>query len=113
MKEQCYSDDGEYYHSDICSAIYDKEVGDVIYIGETVHPCASEFVPDADWVLGHMGEQAYDNLGECAEDWPDVSKEAEQELEAFLKDWAVRHCKVSFYKVTNEREYVLTAEDVV
>lgn len=112
MREQCYSADGEYYHSDMCSAICDKEAGDVTYIGEAVKPCASEFVPDVDWILEDMSERAYDCIGEAAEDWPDVSQDAKDELEAFLNDWAVRNCQVNFYKVVNEREYVLTAEDV-
>lgn len=113
MTEKCYSSCGERYYSDVQSATYDCEVGAIIYEGDAVEPCASEFAPDADWVLEYMNEQACDNLGECAEDWPDVTKEAKKELDAFLKDWAVRNCPVNFYRVENVRDYVVTEEDLV
>lgn len=111
MNEKCYSADGEQFSLDMQSATYESSVGDTIYVGEASQPCASRYVPDADWVIEYMGEQADDDIGEAAEDWPDVSKEAKQELEAFLKDWAVRNCQVNFYRVKNVQEYVLTEGD--
>lgn len=106
-----YSTDEETFHSDICSAIYDSLPGDTLFYGESVTPCPSAFVPDAGWIIEYMYERAYDNHGEWVEDNLTVSKEAEQELEAFLKDWAVRNVKVSFYSVEKIQSRALTEED--
>lgn len=54
-------------------------------------PHASRFVPDADDIANHMGEQADGEAGESAEDFPDLTKEAREELEALLAAWSAKH----------------------
>ncbi|WP_222833265.1 hypothetical protein [Pseudomonas sp. SC3(2021)] len=47
-------------------------------------------------IIEMLGERAYDDVGEVAEDWPDVSAEARQELDAILGAWVSKHCAATF-----------------
>jgi hypothetical protein len=67
---------------------------------------------NVDDVLEMMGERAYDECGESAENYPDVTKEAREELDALLMAWMEKHAKPTFYRVVNVRPYTLTAEDL-
>lgn len=87
-------------------------VGQKIFQAEAVHPKASRFVPDVCWVLEEMGNSAWDECGEWAEDFPDCSKEAQKLLTNYLKRWADKYCKVTFFNVTNVKPYEITQEDV-
>ncbi len=59
-----------------------------------------------------LGERAYDDVGEFAEDWPDVPDEARQELDELLSAWISKHCTATFYRVRNVIEYQITAEEL-
>lgn len=67
---------------------------------------------DASDIIDMLSERAYDNLGECAEDFPNVSKEAIKELNDFLKDWIRKHDSTPYYIVKNVEEIILTQEDI-
>ena len=86
-------------------------LGMKVYFGESWKPCASDFI-DVDRIIEDMGERAYDNHGEWAEDFPDVDKKAIKLLENYLKKWADKYCDVSFYSVNNVKEHVITEEDL-
>lgn len=111
MADMAYSTNEETFYSDLQSATYDSSPGDLLYYGDAVTPCASDFVPDAEHIVEYMYDRAYDNHGEWVEDNLTVSKDAEAELEAFLKEWAVRNVKVTFYDVRNVKTRLLTEED--
>lgn len=74
-----------------------KEVsaGESFYVGRKNQPCASEFFPDADLIIEHMACQAGDAGGELAEDYPDVSKQQREALDAklsaCLSEW-IKEC---------------------
>jgi hypothetical protein len=115
-EHECWSVDVETFRSESLGDLIDRhsgelEVGQTVYVGQSVRPDPARYV-DADTVIEQMGELAYDDCSESAEDFPDVTKEARQELEDLLKAWATKHCTVTFWQVLNVREYVLTAEDL-
>lgn len=91
----------------------DLEVGRAIYYGTRVNKDAAYFMPDTDHILDQAEESAYDFAGEWADDFGrDVPKEARQELEKFLAEWANKHLRVNFYQLEDVKPYTLTAEDV-
>jgi hypothetical protein len=115
--EQCWSvDECEFNYQtlgDLLDCHDELEAGTVVYVGAPVRNAPSTFIGDADDIIERMGERAYDEHGECAEDFPDdVSKEAKDELTAFLVAWADKHCEARFYGVENIRPYTITAEDL-
>jgi hypothetical protein len=113
--EQCWSEDECDFRYSTLGDLLDCgefEVGSVVYVGTPTRYAASTYIDDADDIIDRMGERAYDEHGEFAEDFPDVTAEAKAELTAFLAAWADKHCDVRFYGVENIRPYTITAEDL-
>lgn len=79
-------------------------------------PSASHFLPDANKLLEVMTEEAEgSDYSEFVEDFPEVSAEALAELSQLLeplKAWADRHCRVSFFSVTQAEPYTVTEADI-
>ena len=77
--------------------------GDPFWICRGEACASSEFVPDVDDILEGMGQRAADDVGDVAEDFAtEVSTEAREELESFLRGWANRHVECSFRRVGSE-----------
>lgn len=114
--EQCWSDNNEDFNCDTLGELLGNNdeltVGGTVYVADAVTPDPADYV-DADDILEQMGNAASDDCGEYAEGYPDVTSEAKDALNAFLKGWARKHCTpTNFYQVHNVREYVLTADDL-
>lgn len=91
----------------------DLQAGVTVYRGIRNGFSPSNFVPDASWVVEQMEELAYDRADEHAEGWPEVSREAKDELDTFLKEWANKHCgPCTFYTVKDVTPYTITQEDL-
>ncbi|WP_250501938.1 hypothetical protein [Caballeronia sp. AZ7_KS35] len=114
-KRQAWSRNGEDYTCDDLHELIDLEddleAGDVVFVGE-VKAIEMKHLCDADDVIEMMGERAYDEAGEWADNYPDVTPEAKAELDALLLAWMEKHAKPSFYTVVNAHEYTVTAEDL-
>lgn len=111
----CWSSDGtDFSHRSLAELIESNdeiEPGRVVHCGHTVMPDPSGWV-DADDVCEMLAERAHDNCGsEHTEDFPDVSKEAVAELDAFLSAWITKNCPVTFWGVDGAQQYTVTAED--
>jgi hypothetical protein len=116
MSNYCYSANGDdYNYSELSEAVErawddkhpDGQVGDVLTIwrGDASEYDPIEFVPD---ICEYMGEQAYDEAGDYAADWPGASKEQERELqkavEQVVAEWIARHSlKPPFMNVSNTK----------
>jgi len=114
-KNECWSHNNEDFNHETLGDLldlHDMQPGDTVYVGESVRPEVKDFINTLD-VIENMGERAYDIGGEYAEDFPDITKEAEQELESLLIAWAEKHCTINFWTVRNVKPYTLTAEDFV
>jgi len=78
VTDKVYSSNNEEFNcsemSDAIDCLYqgDEKLGDIvtIYEGEVFSPNASGYLPD---ILTAMEEQAYDDCGDFATDWPDLS----------------------------------------
>lgn len=92
-------------------------MGRVIYFGTSHAPDVSSLV-DASDIIEMLGERAYDNYGEWAETFPDLSKNdikdkaAIDALNAYLSSWITENCPVTFWSVENVEKYIITQEDV-
>lgn len=113
MKEELvYSKDEEYGYTDLCSVLDDSEVGDTIYFGVPRSPCPSKFMPQADWIVDNLLDNAYDNCGEYAADNISVSPESYTVLNELLTAWAKEHVKVTFFVVDDVQSREVTEEDL-
>ena len=111
IKYDCWSSNGDDFHSDLSTVIDQLEVGDTIYEGVMTTPCAKQWV-NADSVIEDIQCQANDECGEYAEDYlANISEEAKQELFDLIVAWANTHEKPHFWFVENVRERTLTTED--
>ena len=88
----------------------DLEPGSTVYFGNAVYPTTNQLC-DADDIIEMIGERAYDFGGEYAEDFPNVSQEATDELQSFIAGWISKHCVPTFYQVEKIQQRVLTADD--
>jgi len=101
----CYSENDEDYRDDGLETLFEQmidkgtfRVGAEYWRGEVRRREASEFF-SADRVIEEANERAYDDGGDYAEDFADVSEEAKAELEVMLAAWANKHCPVNFFTV--------------
>ena len=110
-----WSRDEENYSCDslqeLLSTHDDLEDGDVVYFGEGNPPDPGMWICAED-VIEQLACRADDECGEFAEDYPDVSPDAQKELDDLLETWARKHCQPTFYVIRNAKEYVITAEDI-
>lgn len=106
---------GEYFMyaslTELLSEAWEPEVGMEVEFGTTSPVVPSDLI-GADDVMDMIGERAYDVVSEFNEDYPDVSKEAREELETLLHDWIRKHAPINFYHVKNVQKYIVTAEDL-
>ncbi|MYM34877.1 hypothetical protein GTP38_11055 [Duganella sp. FT94W] len=112
--EECWSVDEENFNAHSLSELienHDLEAGTVVFRAEAAYPTAKQLITAED-IIETMGERAYDIAGEHADDYPDVSEAAEQELTEFLAAWIAKHAAPTFYTVNNVQRYNITVDDL-
>ena len=84
------------------------EYGDDVafYVWQCQRLLADAFTPDVGGILERMGEAAGDEVGEAAEDYPDVSDEAQEELRLLLQAWTAHHAPCEFWQSIGEAERI-------
>lgn len=99
MTEYSYSSDNEVFQGSYASREEARDAGfaslgtpwadEVIWTGEKLNPPhAKSMVPRAADFLEQLGEQACDEYGEVAEDWPNLAADEEAWLEGRLNEIA-------------------------
>jgi hypothetical protein len=109
-----WSYDGERFSYDTLGELLDcneLQVGDTVHTGDGVTPDPAEWV-DVEDVIEQLACRAYDECGEIAEDYPNVSDEAKAELKVLLEAWAHKHCTPTWYMIKDVIEYEITADDI-
>ena len=114
-----YSFDEEYYIGSFESpegaaieALSENPEYNVVYVGENVQRKAEWFV-SAERILEDAFEQAYEECGECSEDWLNAlmrDKEAKAELEKLVGAWIDSKEPINFWTVSKILEF--TREDL-
>jgi hypothetical protein len=96
----------------ICEA--DLAPGDTVTVGVNVPYDKGSLIRsyvDADYIIERLSEGAYDNVGEHAEDWPDVSDEGRKKLDdALVKAIAPFIDEPRFWSITEPKAVEITAE---
>lgn len=72
--------------------------------GEAADP--AKYLPSLEWILEYIADTAGDEVGDVAEDFPDVSDKAKAELDGLLNRWAREHIHCAFWVPTGEAEHV-------
>lgn len=118
--EECWSEDGEDFNHLCLGDLLDNMKAfatDAELCGMTVYK-AEAHVADptdmfcVDYFLETLSEQAYDNFGEHADDWPDCTPEAKKRLEKYIKNWLKKECGCNFWHVKNVQTHTITREDL-
>lgn len=85
------------------------EAGQKLWIGQTAERKASNYV-GLDSLVEGMAERAYEEVGEAAEGWPDLSPEDQEKLEKLIGDFLNEHSPVSFFAVEDVEKIEVTPE---
>lgn len=109
-----WSTDGEaFYFNNFTELTTSEELrpGDIVYYGTRQELDPADWI-NIDDVLGRLGEGAHEAVGEISDDYPNPSKEAQEELHVLLGEWARKHCQPAFYQVEGITKYIVTEEDL-
>ncbi len=116
--EYCISSDEEHFSGQfpdregaLREAIYGNglEIGQRFFLGQAVARKASDYF-DINGFLEHMSECAYEDVGEAAEAWPDLSGEEIAELEKLIRTLLEERVPVSFFAVEQVEKIEVTPE---
>ncbi|MGP5563765.1 hypothetical protein [Vreelandella alkaliphila] len=93
---------------------HDLEAGGTAYVGTHSEPLHGSMYSSAayDAVTEQMQAAAEGDVGELAEEYPDVTPAQGALLKTFIDAWADAYCKPRFYLVENVREYVISVKDM-
>ena len=117
---KCWSLNNEYFFDDWCELIDELEqeelwVGTEYLEGDKVGVRISDYVNIHGIVtmLEQFDDWVYEDVGEIADcDFYNVSKEAKEELQEVIQQWAEKHVKLPYWKVQNVVKKVVTQEDL-
>ena len=117
---KCWSLNGEDFFDDRFVLIDELEqeelrVGTEYFEGDKVEVHVSDYVNIHGIVamLEQFDDWVYEDVGEIADcDFYNVSKEAKEELQELIQQWAEKHVKLPYWKVQNVVKKVVTQEDL-
>jgi hypothetical protein len=121
--EKVYSLDGEIYNISDRKELIDELmwlhktqdnldlIGKEYFEGNPVRPKVRDLV-DVDGFIDYISENAYENYGEFAENWPDLTTEEKKHLEDLLVEFLEEKAPPSFYRIENSVAKKITAEDL-
>lgn len=90
--------------SAVTDALDNYADAETIYVGQVKTLNVRRMIR-ADYLLENIGERAYDDVGEAAEHWPELSKDQQAELEGIIADYILSKSPADFYSVENVRVY--------
>lgn len=61
------------------------------FVNSGTCPDGKRFMPDAEAIVDMIAQSAHDTASEAAEDYPDLTPEAIEELDTLLTAWAAKH----------------------
>jgi len=90
--------------SAVTDALDNYADAETIYVGQVKALDVRRMIR-ADYLLEIIGERAYDDVGEAAEHWPELSKDQQAELEGIIADYILSKSPADFNSVENVRVY--------
>lgn len=99
--------DGPYDSREEAIEVGHDSYPDGFWICEIYPASHTDFLPKASDIIETMASQAYEEIGEAAQDWPDLpaKSNAEVDLDQALARWAAQHAdslKVTFWRCGDE-----------
>ena len=88
---------------------YGLEIGQRFWIGQPAERKASAYF-DLECMIERLAEAAYEDVGESAEGWPDMSVEENEQLEKLIGDFLDEHAAPSFFAVGDIEKIEITQE---
>jgi hypothetical protein len=116
VSDKVYSRNEENYYElgdliDMLESDGELVPGTVIYEGEQVQRTASFFMHGVvDSIAEGLADQAWEEAGEFAEDWPELPLDKKLELGELIGKWLDANVPVTFWTVKNARQIELTEE---
>lgn len=115
--DEKWSVDAEVFNYDSLEELLGAEghlqAGDVVYRGVASRPAPANLARrSAGIVIEHIGELAYEEFGELADEYPRVNDEAEAELQGLIEQWATKHCPIEFFVINQPIPYILSAWEI-
>lgn len=111
-----YSVNGEDdWHESMLDVVYELEEAGLLFKGSTYYtgtaqtPLASSFL-NLDVLLEYMGDAAYNDYGDAAEGFTDLSVNQYNQLESVIKNWLDENLPVCFYSVVDKQVQYITEE---
>ena len=121
MTEKCWSLSGDTFFDDWNTLTDELEseglavIGVEYFEGDKVDVKSGDYVDihGIDLMLERFDDWVYEDIGEIADcDFYNVSKEAKEELQELIQDWAEKHVNLPYWKVQNVVKKVVTKEDL-
>lgn len=103
-----WSHNGEEYHGvfssveeAVCDYLntYGEDAAKTVHVGEVKPYKPENPIWLACQVLEMLGEQAHDEIGECAGDWPELPAEKREQLGKMIHDFVCKHDAPSFFSI--------------
>lgn len=86
---------------------FETESGhDSFYVIDGAMADVAAYLPDVEWIIEKLGENAYEEAGEIAEGYPEVSEEGKLALEELLLAWANKYAKPEFWIASGRAELI-------
>lgn len=117
----CYSTDGECFNLLDVGYVFEELIdrdgsldAGAVYYEADCRRMAARNVITADIVMEHMSDALWDELGEIADGYPEVTAGAKAELDTLLHEWVEKYCSPSHYWVIvgKPRERRVTQYDI-
>jgi transcriptional regulator with XRE-family HTH domain len=86
-------------------------IGAEYFEGDQV-PVTTEELVDIDTILYFIGDNAYDIMGEHAEDYPNLDEEEKKEFKELIVSFLDKKDPHGFFKIKNVVKKTITAEDL-
>ena len=90
--------------SAVTDALDNYADAETIYVGQVKTLNVRRMIR-ADYLLEDIGERVYDDVGEAAEHWPELSEDQQAEFEGIIADYILSKAPADFYSVENVRVY--------
>ena len=114
---KAYSRNEEDYHEDLADVLDamdsdgDLTLGAVLWEGEIKRPTSASLAFGVvDRIIDQLQENAFEEAGEHAGDWPELPKEKLAELGKVITDWLDANAPPWFFTVQNVKKIEVTAE---
>lgn len=115
VAKKCWSTNDERFEAESLSGLImandGLRAGDIVYVGDKKATALSALC-DADDVIDLLRDRASDISGGHAADYPDVTDEEKQLLDAAIAGWIALCCPPTFFGVENIRKHTLTDLDL-